>query len=879
MRITGFLIAAVVGVITVSLWGLANQPVAEPPWPHEIQGFAFSPYRAGQDAVLNELPSAAQIDEDLALLKGRTRSVRTYSTDGTLSEIPALAARHGIKVALGAWIDTRLNHNAMQVAEAIHLAKTNKNVIRLVVGNEAILRGDVSVAEMTRMLDHVRAAVRQPVSTAEPWHIWLRHPELADHVDYLAVHMLPYWEGIDAAAAIDYIDGKVAALKNRFPGKPIVLAEVGWPSNGRTRDAAVASPANEAMFLRRFLDRAAKQGYVYYLMEAFDQPWKGQTEGSVGAYWGVYNVDRQPKFAFTAPIVRIPEWRLLAGIAVGLGLILLLAFSVDSRKLANVGRGFLAVVAYATATGVVWVMYEYSQQYVTLGTVLVGLLLVVGSTGVVAVVLAEAHEWAEAQWATSWRRRFVAGGTTPDMPALPKVSIHVPCYNEPPDMVIETLDALAKLDYPDFEVLVIDNNTRDEAVWRPLEARCAELGDRFRFFHVAPLAGFKAGALNFALAHTAADATIIAVIDSDYVVDSRWLHDLVPAFANPRMAIVQAPQDYRDPLENAFKASCYAEYSGFFHIGMVTRNERNAIIQHGTMTLVRREALQAVGGWGEWCITEDAELGLRLFMEGWEATYLPRSYGRGLMPDTFADFRQQRFRWAYGAMRILRRHGGVLLGWRKSALTAGQRYHFLSGWLPWLADGANLLFNFAALAWSTAMIFAPTSVDPPLMIFSVLPLSLFAFKAAKLVDLYRTCVGARPRQIAAAALAGLALSHTVATAVLSGLVHGDKPFFRTPKHARRHALLAAMGAAREEWLMAGTLLLAAWGVSNIDLMSSPDLAVWITVLIVQTVPYLAAVIMSIASSLQLPASLVGLPHPADAEDWEADETLSAYDVK
>ncbi len=880
MRITGFLIAIVVGLITVSLWGLANQPVAEPPWPQEIQGFAFSPYRAGQDAVVGDFPTTAQIDEDLKLLKGRTRSVRTYSTDGTLAEVPALAKSHGIKVALGAWIDTRTAHNATQVSEAIHLAQANKNVIRVIIGNEAILRGDVTVAELSRTLDKVRAAVRQPVSTAEPWHIWLRHPELADHVDYLAVHMLPYWEGIDAATAIGYIDDKVAALKSRFPGKPIVLAEVGWPSNGRTRNSAVASEANQAMFLRRFLDRAASQKYVYYLMEAFDQPWKGQTEGSVGAYWGVYDVHRQAKFAFTAPIVRIPEWRVLAGIAVGLGLILLLAFSVDSRKLANVGRGFLAVVAYTTATAVVWVMYEYSQQYVTISTILVGLLLVIGSTGVVAVVLAEAHEWAEAQWATSWRRRFVTttDATTDSRPA-PKVSIHVPCYNEPPAMVIETLDALAKLDYPDFEVLVVDNNTRDEATWRPVEAHCATLGARFRFFHVAPLAGFKAGALNFALAHTADDAEIIAVIDSDYVVDSHWLRDLTPAFTNPRLAIVQAPQDYRDPLDNAFKASCYAEYSGFFHIGMVTRNERNAIIQHGTMTLVRREALQAVGGWGEWCITEDAELGLRLFMQGWEATYLPRSYGRGLMPDTFADFRQQRFRWAYGAMRILRRHGGVLLGWRPSALTAGQRYHFLSGWLPWLADGANLLFNFAALAWSTAMIFAPTSVDPPLMIFSVLPLSLFAFKAAKLIDLYRTCVGARPRQIFAAALAGLALSHTVATAVLSGLIHGDKPFFRTPKQAQRHALLAAMGAAREEWLMAATLALAAWGVSNIDLMGSPDRAVWITVLIVQTIPYLAAVLMSIVSALPLPARLVGLPQPTETAVWEADETLSVYDVK
>lgn len=269
----------------------------------------------------------------------------------------------------------------------------------------------------------------------------------------------------------------------------------------------------------------------------------------------------------------------------------------------------------------------------------------------------------------------------------------------------------------------------------------------------------------------------MAVIDSDYLVTANWLQDLTPAFRNPKLAILQAPQDYRDPLASAFKASCYAEYAGFFHIGMVTRNERNAIIQHGTMSLVRRSALESSGGWAEWCITEDAELGLRLFQQGWEATYIPRSYGQGLMPDTFADFRQQRFRWAYGAMQILRHHSRTLLNWNDRALTTGQRYHFVAGWLPWLADMLNLLLNFAALAWSIGMVIAPGAVDPPLMIFSVLPLSLFFFKVLKLVDLYRTCVGAAPRQIVAAAVSGLGLSHTVGVAVIAGLLTKDKPFF------------------------------------------------------------------------------------------------------
>jgi cellulose synthase/poly-beta-1,6-N-acetylglucosamine synthase-like glycosyltransferase len=471
------------------------------------------------------------------------------------------------------------------------------------------------------------------------------------------------------------------------------------------------------------------------------------------------------------------------------------------------------------------------------------------------VLFAEAHEWAEAHWIRGHDRLLVPRRTG-DAP-LPKVSVQVPAYNEPPDMLIETLNALARLDYPDYEVLVIDNNTKDEAVWRPVEAHCAKLGPRFRFFHVAPLAGFKAGALNFALRNTAPDAGIIAVIDSDYCVRPNWLRDLVPGFANPQMAIVQAPQDYRDEHENAFKSMCYAEYRGFFWIGMITRNERNAIIQHGTMTLVRRSVLDSLKGWAEWCICEDAELGLRVFEAGYQATYLPQSYGQGLMPDTFVDFKKQRFRWAYGAMQILRQHTSQLFTGRGTQLTGGQRYHFIAGWLPWIADGFNLIFNLAAVGWSIAMVTNPERIDPPLMIFSVLPLSLFTFKLVKLVHLYTHRVGVGLRQTVAAALAGLGLAHTIGRAVLKGLVTRSEPFFRTPKRAGKAALLLAFAGAWEETVLMLALLGSAWAVHNIPTeISNPDRRVWVIALSIQSIPYAAALLVSLASSFSLPASLL-----------------------
>lgn len=853
--LSSLLIIAVAAVVTLAAWAYYNRPLSEPRWPHTIQGFAFSPFRVDQSPIAHKFPTDAQIRSDLRLLAGKTYAVRTYQVDSTLGDIPRLARPYHINVALGAWINRDQKANEVEVKRAIAIAQANPNVVRIIVGNESILRGHVTSTELIGYLDQARAALSQPVSTAEPWYTWIQHPELVPHVDYLAVHMLPYWEGVNVHQAIPYIAARMRELEKTYPGKPIVIAEVGWPSYGLTRGSAEASPANEALFLRRFLATARLNHWVYYVMEAFDQPWKQQSEGAVGAYWGVYDVYRQPKFAFTRPIVNIQDWKYLAGTSVVVAALILTLVYWNSRTLKNRGRGFLALLVYCCTTLTVWVVHDYLRQYFTITNTVVSVLLLISMIGVVLVLLTEAHEWAEARWFTIRRRQFKLSIVADE--ALPFVSVHVPAYNEPPEMLVETLNALAQLDYPHYEVLVIDNNTPQQATWQPVAAHCHRLGSRFRFFHVAPLSGFKAGALNYALAHTTAEAKIVAVIDSDYVVNRRWLRDLVPMFSDYKIAVVQAPQDYRDAGQNLFKAMCYAEYRGFFYIGMITRNERNAIIQHGTMTMVRRRILERVGSWAEWCITEDAELGLKVFEYGYQAAYIPRSYGRGLMPDTFGDYKKQRFRWAYGAMQILKHHQRALFG-RKSWLSAGQRYHFVAGWLPWIADGFNVVFNLGAMFWSLAIIYSPHHTSLPMLAFSALPLALFAFKLVKLVHLYRTRVGANLRQTLTAAIAGLALTHTIGLAVLSGLFTRGKTFFRTPKRASRHVLFQALRETREETLMMLALWLCAWAVYSEVGTAIRNLALWVVVLLIQSIPYCASLLVALISTLpRLPARLVG----------------------
>ncbi|WP_409286627.1 glycosyltransferase [Pseudomonas guariconensis] len=838
-----------IAALFTGFWALINRPVSAPAWPEQISGFSYSPFRLGQSPQKGQYPSDEEIRQDLEQMSKLTDSIRIYTVEGTQADIPRLAEELGLRITLGIWISPDLERNEREIAKAIELANTSRSVVRVVVGNEALFRKEVTPEALIGYLDRVRAAVKVPVTTSEQWHIWKETPELAKHVDLIAAHILPYWEFVPMKDSLQFVLDRARELKHQFPRKPLLLSEVGWPSNGRMRGGADATQADQAIYLRTLVNTLNRRGYNYFVIEAYDQPWKASDEGSVGAYWGVYNAARQQKFNFEGPVVAIPQWRALAVASVVLAMIALTVLLIDGSALRQRGRTFLTFITFLCGSVLVWIAYDYSQQYSTWFSLTVGVLLALGALGVFIVLLTEAHELAEAVWIHKRRREFLP--VQGDSAYRPKVSIHVPCYNEPPEMVKQTLDALAALDYPDYEVLVIDNNTKDPAVWEPLKAHCERLGERFRFFHVAPLAGFKGGALNYLIPHTAKDAEVIAVIDSDYCVDRNWLKHMVPHFADPKIAVVQSPQDYRDQHESAFKKLCYSEYKGFFHIGMVTRNDRDAIIQHGTMTMTRRSVLEELG-WAEWCICEDAELGLRVFEKGLSAAYAHNSYGKGLMPDTFIDFKKQRFRWAYGAIQIIKHHAAALLRGKGSELTRGQRYHFLAGWLPWIADGMNIFFTVGALLWSAAMIIVPQRVDPPLMIFAIPPLALFFFKVGKIIFLYRRAVGVKLKDAFAAALAGLALSHTIAKAVLYGFFTSSMPFFRTPKNADSHGLLVAISEAREELFIMLLLWGAALGIYLVQGLPGADMRFWVAMLLVQSLPYLAALVMAMLSSLPKP---------------------------
>ncbi|MGR9045040.1 MAG: glycosyltransferase [Gammaproteobacteria bacterium] len=834
-------------VINLCIWSYINNPLKIPSWNKTMMGVAFSPMRRDSDPLENRFPTPAQIAEDVELLANKAYALRTYTSTEGMEAVPAMAAKHDLNLTLGAWLDGDLESNRRELESLItHANLYPKTVLRTTVGNEVLLRKDLTVDQLIGYIREVKKRTWAPVSTSETWDMWVAHPELAKEVDYIAVHILPYWEGIAVEDAVDYLFYRYNEIRKTFPDKPIVITEVGWPSDGQPFQHAIPSLANQAKFLREFMNRAAKEKIIYYVIEAFDQPWKIAHEGSSGAYWGIYNADRKPKFPMVGDVLAMPSWQDWATGAAILSIILMALFLFSRRQLKLPGILFFGIVANLAASVLFWSASIAAQQYQTGISIVFWAILLLMQGMAILILLTESMEIAEVLWHRKGVRTFKPLSPPADF-KFPKVSVHLPIHNEPPEMVRETLEALARVDYPNIEVLVLDNNTKDPAVWQPVQQDCERLGPIFRFFHLENWPGFKAGAINYGLDQTAEDAEIIAVIDSDYVISPDWLKSMVPYFDKDNVGFVQSPQDYRDLHQNLFKSICYWEYAGFFNIGMVQRNEYNAIIQHGTMTLIRKAALIKTGRWSEWCICEDSELGLRLYEAGYDSVYCKDSFGRGLMPDTFSGYMTQRFRWVYGAMMIIKHHWKQFLPGKKSKLTTAQRYYFIAGWLPWFSDALALLLTLASLVMTALLVYDPIHSELPVNALLLPTIGIFGFKILRTLWLYKARVKCSVFQSLGAALSGLSLTHTVAKGTLQGLFTSGKPFMRTPKLEKQGPLIAGLAIIWQELLLLILLCIAIRSMMTIEHFDNLSGKLWIAVLSVQTVPYVATLLVTLIS--------------------------------
>jgi exo-beta-1,3-glucanase (GH17 family)/cellulose synthase/poly-beta-1,6-N-acetylglucosamine synthase-like glycosyltransferase len=826
------------GMAILHIYGMAslNRPRYMPDVDQKIVSLSFTPFDQDHNPDTAIDPTPESLERDVRAAARYAKTIRVYSSTGGFDAVPPLAAKYGLSVTAGAWIDEHEERNGREISALIEISRANVNVTRLIVGNEAILFRRKTAQQMIELMAKVRHETGKPVSTAEPWNVWIDHPELVQAADFITMHVLPYWENVRAEDAVAYAFEQYDKLRKLYPHKPIYLGEFGWPSGQYRRTVSVPSMISEARVVRHFLEEARRRRIDYNLMEAFDQPWK-ISEGAVGAYWGIMNADRELKFPLTGPVIPDKDWlvKSILGSLLGTALALPLILRRRSRPLQILA---LAVIAHVCAAALVAAFATPFSTYVNAGHIIMWLISAPLVGFLVLLSFDRARELVDILLGRRERRLMVPARHDD---VRPMVSIHVPACREDPEMLRETLESLSRLEYAPFEVLMIVNNTTDPALVEPVERICAELGPRFRFIHLPKISGFKAGALNHGLALTHADAEIIAVIDADYVVEPDWLADLAPAFADPVVGLVQAPQEHRAIGPALARRAMYGEYAGFFDIGMVERNEAGAIIAHGTMLLLRKQAVIDAGGWAEWCICEDTELGMRLIEAGYEARYTNHRYGAGLLPDDIRAQRSQRTRWAYGGMRILRRHLVNLLPWRRE-LSREQKIHFGVGWLHWIGDLAALALALLNVIWTIVM--RLVEVNPPNLILTEVTLAAAVIAVLHTAILYRLRVKLGWVDIGLAAMAAMSLQFTIARACLGGLVTGSLPFVRTAKGKTGQATLAERFATIwPEIAIAAALLASSAVVWQMNWDQMPERTVFAIAMAVQSVPFLATLVM------------------------------------
>lgn len=314
MRIAVFVAAlGLAALANLAFWYLPNRPVplAEPWAGAPVQSVSFAPFRRGQSPLTKDYPSAAEIETDLRALQGRIAGVRTYTSREGLEVVPALARKYDLGVTHSAWLGVKKDINELEIAALIEQANRYPDTVkRVIVGNEVLLRKDLTVEQLAAYIRRVRAAVKQPVSYADVWEFWLKNPALAQEVDFITVHFLPYWEDfpVGVEGAMEHILAVHRQVSAAFPGKPILIGEVGWPTAGRSREGAVPGRVEAAEFVSRFLHLARARGLDYNIVEAFDQHWKTKLEGTVGGNWGLFDIDRLPKFSLAGPVSANPDW-------------------------------------------------------------------------------------------------------------------------------------------------------------------------------------------------------------------------------------------------------------------------------------------------------------------------------------------------------------------------------------------------------------------------------------------------------------------------------------------------------------------------------------------------------------------------------------------
>jgi exo-beta-1,3-glucanase (GH17 family) len=365
------------GVIGAVWWWLATPvTLARAPIDSEakLECVSYAPFRDGQTPLNPDLiVSPEQIEQDLVEIAKVSNCVRTYSVDNGLDKVPEIASRVGLKVLLGIWIGKTRAKNEQLIETATLLAGDFPEVIdAIIVGNEVLLHGEMSPSDLREVIRSVKARVKMPVTYADVWEYWLRYREVQADVDFVTIHILPYWEDFpvgatEAAAHVVAIAKQVAIA---FPGKQILIGETGWPSMGRMREGALPSRVNQARVISEILASAKVEGFHVNLIEAFDAPWKRYWEGTVGGNWGLFDaVHRKLKYPPGVAISNYPFWKLQmsGGMALAIAVFAVAWLTLRRRPWAPRLTTWVALGISATMAGILFGVTADKMLYESYG--------------------------------------------------------------------------------------------------------------------------------------------------------------------------------------------------------------------------------------------------------------------------------------------------------------------------------------------------------------------------------------------------------------------------------------------------------------------------------------------------------------------------------
>ncbi len=873
----------------MSWWGYLDRPHTVKPTSENLDCVSYSPYR--DEYTLNEnktFVTSDTIDADFAIIAERFSCVRIYTTLHGMDRAPEIAQKYGLSVIVGVWISPDLMENMHDLDTALTVAEKYPSVTHLLIGNEALFFETISPKYLYLYLKYAKTRTTKPVSTGEIVSTWNEQRKLSELSDFIAIHVFPYWNNIPIEKSVEYLEGDYNFMETLFPDKQIIIAETGWPSNGVSRGWAEANLLTQATYIRTITKYLEGRNIRYNIIEAFDQPWKiFGSEKHAGGSFGIFDDKWREKFALSGPLSLYGSSFMVRGLANSTDALLNKLpdkytikinqfFSGDTiyqlTKFLNIDSdiGLATSLIFLTVSIIFgWLGGHLRFRAFFWGSLtllgLINILVMIGYKAWIGHYLYLPQFWINIPlmmlpimgilYQLRDYLKIIGRGhiknhiTYSSLAALsgqePFVSIHIPSYNEEPEMLIHTIQCVTKLDYTNYELIIIENNTSDEKIWKPVEKFVQELGDpRIRFYHFDELDGYKSGALNKALELTDSRAEIIGLLDADYCVKPDWLRMTMWLFGEEKIAAIQCPQANNREKATAFqKIMCY-ELDLFYKQGMIIRNASNAVIMNGTMCLLRRDVLERE----KWCngfICEDSELGLRILAHGRSIIYVDHIFGEWLPPRNFEEYKKQRFRWAYGAMMIFKTH------WKKiffrSHLTLMQRFEYLFGWIGW---GQMILYPFYLLIllfWSY-FIYESYSFEAPYD-FALLTLFYVLFLMFSTVSIYRDRMKITAKEAWLSVLASASLTVTIFRAVFLAIFWNNFGFKKTNKWG------VHIGSGKMSWLRThpGFIGLVAINLTMIILSASilfrygvnTDTLIWFLLVVTITLPTMGSLFFQI----------------------------------